>query len=662
MTLPALDYGRTDHRTPGKPLAGLDAFVHGLVGRYQRRQRVWRQLKEQAAQIDALASQWKDLRDQALAERLAEFRVQFRRHPDSPDLPLKECLAAMREAAERQTGLRPFVVQLMGALALHRGYLAEMATGEGKTLTAGLAAVLAGWTSRPCHIITANDYLVQRDAEWLRPLYRACGLRAGFVTGEMKPADRRNGYLADITYTTSKEIVADFLRDRLRLGVFQQPDRRLIQTLLNPIFMVRADLVMRGLHTAIIDEADCLLIDEAVTPLIISAPHKNDILREASKLAQQMIVPLQPGEHYQLNLRHKEISLTDGGQEIILAQANDLPPVFRGLGRRFELARQALVAREFFLRGKQYVLLEGKVVIVDEFTGRLMPQRSWRAGLHQAIEAKEGLEISDPTETLARLSFQRFFRLFYKLSGMTGTAREATQEFWQVYRLPVFTIPTNKPCRRIVGPDQIFAETTAKWAAVVADVARIHQTGRPILVGTRSVSASEHLAEKLTEAGLEFNLLNAINHREEAQIVTEAGQPGQITIATNMAGRGTDIRLGPGVAEMGGLHVIATERHESKRIDRQLFGRSARQGDPGSAQAYLSMEDELLVRFLPAAIRARLQTVARANPSLAAKLAAGAAAYAQKQAERQAFKQRRGVLKMDTWLDEALSFTGSNGD
>ena len=659
---PTQDYRRTDHPVPGKPLSGLDAWTNSLLGFYRRRARVVANLERKALEVDALARRWQPVRDHVLQTKLAELRQEFRRRPHHPELPLTETLAVVREAADRQVGLRPFTVQLMGAVALHQGYLAEMATGEGKTLTAGLAAVLAGWTALPCHIITANDYLVQRDAEWLRPLYRFCGLTVGFVTGDMTPADRRSGYGADITYATSKEIVADFLRDRLHLGPRQNASRRLLESLLAPQVLARADLVMRGLHTAIVDEADCLLIDEAVTPLIIASPQKNSELQEAAQLAQAMVSPLQPDRDYTVDTRHREIELTDTGRKQIAAFDGALPPLFRSMNRRQELVRQALVAQEFFHPGKQYALMEGKVVIVDEFTGRLMPQRTWRAGLHQAIEAKEGLPITDPTETLARLSFQRFFRLFRRLSGMTGTAREAAGELWQLYRLPVVPIPTNKPCLRRVEPDRFFAAAAAKWKAIVEDILRLHQTGRPVLVGTRSILASERLAAQLRPLGLDFQLLNAIHHREEAQIVAAAGQPGKITIATNMAGRGTDIRLGAGVASQGGLHVIATERHEARRIDRQLFGRSARQGDSGSAQAYTSLEDELVQRYLPGVIRRQLQSTLRSGAPGARRLAGAAIVMAQKRAEKHAYRQRCAVLKLDTWLEDALSFAGINSE
>ena len=372
--------------------------------------------------------------------------------------------------------------------------------------------------------------------------------------------------------------------------------------------------------------------------------------------AEASAAALAAGEDYGINLHHREIELTESGRQKVVSRGNQLEGLFRSLNRRLELALQALVAREFFHRGKQYVVLDGKVVIVDEYTGRAMPQRTWRAGLHQAIEAKEGLEITDPTETLARLSFQRFFRLFKKLSGMTGTARETTAELWRVYKLPVITLPTNQPCRRMLLPDRIFSTAEKKWEAIVDDVCRVHSTGRPILVGTRGIGAGERLAELLRQRGLEFQLLNALRHLEEARIIADAGHRGRITIATNMAGRGTDIRLGEGVAGMGGLHVLATERHDARRIDRQLFGRSARQGDAGSAQAYVSLEDELLQRYCPAALRRTAWSMLDSNQIGARRFASALISLAQQRAERHAFRQRKTLLQMDAWLEEALSF------
>ena len=663
MIAPAQDYQRSRYRVPTKPLAGADAALNSVIGRYRRRSKVLKDLRRDAEAIDALAPELVEMSDGKLHQRLMELREKFHRGGDSVEAHLFPALAAIREASARKLGMRPFLVQIMGALALHRGYLAEMATGEGKTLTAGVAAVLAGWTKRPCHIVTVNDYLVERDAERLSPLYIFCGVRVGCVTGAMDLAGRTKGYACDITYTTSKELLADFLRDRIRLGDLQNPTRRLIRHLLQPQSKEEG-LVMRGLHTAIVDEADSVLIDEAVTPLIISALHENEQLKAAGRTAHSIVSELVPGVDYEVKLRYKEIELTDAGHEKLLKSAerlrssgSDLAGLWQGSERRLELVIQALVAREFFHRDKQYIVADDKVVIVDEFTGRPMPQRTWREGMHQAIEAKEGITISDPSETMARLSFQRFFRCFHKVSGMTGTAREASAEFWQTYGLPVVPIPTNRPCVRKQLPDRIFANEESKWAAIVEEIAKVHAQGRPILVGTRSVFASELLGGLLQEKQIECSLLNASRLQEEAQIISMAGEHARITIATNMAGRGTDILLGRGVAALGGLHVIATERHESGRVDRQLFGRSARQGDPGSAQAFVSLQDELIARYLPAVAQKALRKAYAASPELAGV----GFTLAQRKAQRLAAKQRRSVLQSDLWLDEALSFAGGNG-
>ncbi|MEW6302143.1 MAG: preprotein translocase subunit SecA [Verrucomicrobiota bacterium] len=661
MITPTQEYRRIGHRRPEKLFTGLDAGVHALSGYYHRRGGVLDTLRRDADAVEAQAADWKNLTDHDLRQKLHEYRDAFRRgERRCPDLVIP-ALAAIRETAERQIGLRPFPVQIMGALALHRGYLAEMATGEGKTLTAGLAAVLAGWTRRPCHIITVNDYLVQRDPDWLKQLYQFCGVRVGTVTAAMNPLERQQGYAADVTYATSKEILADFLRDRLRLGGVDHPTRRLIRQLLHSRQPNREGLVMRGLHTAIVDEADSVLIDEAVTPLIISSPSKNPILQDVVKHASEVVAPLESGTDYTVSLRYREVELTDAGREKVEAECASLPGLWHSDERRTELIKQALQAREFYRLGKQYIISEGKIVIVDEFTGRPMPQRSWRQGMHQAIEAKEGLEITDPSETIARLSFQRFFRYYHQMSGMTGTAHEAATEFWQIYRLPVVTIPTNKPCIRQHGEDRIFLAEDEKWRAIVEEIERVHGTGRPVLVGTRSVAASDKLALLLTERKLEFKLLNAVRLREEALIIAEAGQPGRITIATNMAGRGTDIKLGQGVAERGGLHVIATERHESGRVDRQLFGRAARQGDPGSAQAFVSADDELVRRYLSRPMQRLLENILRGKIPGQHRLAASIFKLAQNNSQNLAFKQRKSVLRMDTWLEESLSFTGSTG-
>jgi preprotein translocase subunit SecA len=659
MITPTQDYRRAWHQPPSKLHKGLDAQVNSWIGCYKRRKKLLEDLEREAQKIEDQAAALSSLSDHLIRNKLMDFRIQFRRGGRDIEPLVTDALAVIREVADRQVGLRPYPVQLVGALALHRGYLAEMATGEGKTLTAGLAAVLAGWTKRPTHIITVNDYLVRRDEEWIKPIYQFCGVSVGYVTADMKPEERRREYAADVTYTTSKEALADFLRDRIHLGALQDPTRRLIRKMLAPQQFAQDGLVMRGLDTAIVDEADSVLIDEAVTPLIISTPHKNEDLREASATANDIVQQLLPGKDYEVDARYREVHLTDHGKDRLAELCSTYSGLWRGTDRRLDLIKQALTAREFFLKGKQYVLSnDGKVVIVDEFTGRPMPQRSWRQGLHQAVEAKEGVNITDPTETIARLSFQRYFRLYRRMSGMTGTASEAADEFWQIYKLPVIKIPTNRPCIRAQWPERIFSAENDKWEAIAEEVVKVHQTGRPILVGTRNVANSELLAGLLEQRGVSYRLLNAVRHHEEAQIIADAGQKARITIATNMAGRGTDIKLGPTVAELGGLHVIATERHESGRVDRQLFGRAARQGDPGSAQAFVSIDDELLRRYLHPAIYKQVRAVVKGSLPGKQKLTEGAFKMAQNNAQRLAYRQRSSVLRTDDWLDEALSFAG----
>lgn len=650
------DYYRTAINHPKPLLSGLDARLNAFVGSVVHGPGMVGEFLAGAQEIDALAPSWKNLPDRHLRRKLMEFKEAFRRRRKNYETLIPPALAAIREAAARRVGLRPYAVQLAGALALYRGCVAEMATGEGKTLTAAMTSVLSGWSGFPCHIITVNDYLAGRDAKWMGPLYSTCGVSVGCVTGEMEPAARREGYRSEVTYTTNKEIVADFLRDRLWLGNFQQSERRQIAALLGRKADIEEGLVMRGIHAAIVDEADSILIDEAVTPLIISRALPNEVFIDTCRVAYEIASELEPGSDYSVNERHKEIEINPRLRERLVRRIRTSNAQFRGVSGHMELIHQALTAREFFHRDDQYVIQDDRVVIVDEFTGRQMPQRTWRAGLHQFIEAEEGLPMTTPTETLARLSFQRFYRFFNKLAGMTGTAREAIQELWEIYHLPVVNIPENRPCQRKIPPARIFASKASKWRAIVDDILRLHKQGRPVLVGTRSVEASEHLASLLETTGLQFKVLNAIRHKEEAGIVSLAGERGAITIATNMAGRGTDIRLGKGIIQLGGLHVIASECHEAQRIDRQLFGRCARQGDPGSAELFVSMEDEVIKRFVREPIRRIIEKQLETHAAGARLGAVGAVRWAQAAAQRLASRRRRGVLRMDTWLDDSLSF------
>ncbi|MCD4824618.1 MAG: preprotein translocase subunit SecA [Phycisphaerae bacterium] len=644
---------RGDEKIP----QGLDAAWETAIGITKRLRVTTSQFLQRAKKVIAREKDFAEMTDAKLRETAGDFREIFRRGRDTPD-DLERAFAFVREVAARRVEMKHFEVQLAGALALEAGCIAEMATGEGKTLTATLPATIAGWRGRGCHVITVNDYLAKRDAEWMGKIYEFCGLKVAHIDQEMDPTARLAAYQADITYCTNKEVTADFLRDQLALGRLRSLPQALLAKIAGGTGSGTDRLLQRGLNYAIIDEADSVLIDEAVTPLIISGEGPNPEQVEAFNHAAEFAGQLEPKEHYRVNQRYREVELTATGKEHIASQAQPLGGIWRGARRREEMVVQAITAGEFYLRDKQYVIQEDKVVIVDESTGRLMPDREWRDGLHQAVTAKEGLEVQPPKDTYARISFQRFFRLYKKLSGMTGTGAEARREFWQIYHLPVAVIPTNKPCLRKKLADRIFATEQAKWQAVMEELRSLHQTQRPVLIGTRSVRTSELLSQMLTEEGLEHQVLNAVRHEEEAQIVAEAGQPGKITVATNMAGRGTDIKLGRGIAEMGGLHVITTERNDSGRVDRQLIGRCARQGDPGIAQAFVSLEDELLVHRAPHLSAALRRRYSRTSREISSTITRRIFNTAQQKAQRTALRQRKSVLQTDNWLDEHLGFAG----
>ena len=646
-----------EERISSKPLPrGLDAAWDvgvGWLGRFWPRRPMF---LHRAEKILALEKLFSEMANAKLRQVAVDVREIFRCHRDEPS-DLERAFALIREVAYRQIGEKPFPVQLAGALALEEGCITEMATGEGKTLTATLPATVAGWRGRGCHIITVNDYLASRDAEWMGRIYRFCGLTVAHIEQQMPPAERKTAYMADITYCTNKEVAADFLRDRLVLGRL----RGLSSILLDQIVTGRRvidRLVERGLHYAIVDEADSILVDEAVTPLIISGQAPNPEQIESFRQAADIAVQLKPEIDYRVNQRYREIELTNQGQAHLTELTRGLGGFWKGNHRSWEMVNQALTAKELYQRDKHYVIDDDKVVIVDEFTGRMMPDRTWRDGLHQAVEAKEMVQINPPKDTYARISFQRFFRMYHKLSGMTGTAGEAYAEFWQIYHLPVVTIPTNRPCIRKTMPNIILPAESAKWTRIVQEIRSICETGRPILVGTRSVRASEHLSELLKVERLDHQVLNAIYHRQEAGIVAQAGQSGKITVATNMAGRGTDIKLGRGVAELGGLHVIAAEPNESARIDRQLYGRCARQGDPGSTQGIFSLDDEIVSRYAKNATAYLRKRYTNANDDVSSPLVRCIFRLAQSRAERLALRQRKSVLRTDHWLDEQLGFTG----
>ena len=596
------------------------------------------------------------LHDDQLQEEAVSVREELRRKGFSNELVFRS-FALVREVAERTIGQRHYDVQILGGWVLLNGCVAEMATGEGKTLTATLAAATAALAGVPVHLITVNDYLTARDAEEMGPIYRMLGLTVGVITHEQDPPARRAAYACDVTYCTNKELAFDYLRDRLAVG--RQPNR--IQLQLEKLYGDATrlrNLVLRGLCFGIVDEADSILVDEARVPLIISGSGGQVLEKPIYETALSLARALTRGLDFEIDPRERSIRLTPAGQALLAVRAKDLTGFWSGPRRREELVRQALTALHLFHRDAHYLVRDEKVQIIDEYTGRIMGDRSWEQGLHQMIELKEECPLTPMNTSLARITYQRFFRRYLWLAGMTGTAQEVATELWQVYRLATVTIPTNRPSQRQGLGESLFATEDEKWNAVVERIAGFYASGRPVLVGTKSVSASEHLSEKLTTAGIPHVILNARQDKEEADIVSKAGQPGRVTVATNMAGRGTDIKLLPAVAKAGGLHVLATERHEAGRIDRQLYGRSGRQGDPGSFETLVSLEDDLMVTSRRLLWRWMADACVRRGKPLHGRLAAFLTRQAQLSAEALHVRIRKDLLQHEDQLETSLAFSG----
>jgi preprotein translocase subunit SecA len=630
-------------RVKAPELRGVDQFFSGFVGWAKNKRRVLARLRAAAHRIDKMEPAIHDLSSSRFAEEVQASR-DLARLGRLTGAAFERGMAMAREAAYRAIGLRPFLVQLMGAMAMQEGLVAEMATGEGKTLTASLAAGVWAWSGRPVHIITVNDYLVARDAEEMGPVYRMMGMEVGHVVHDAPSDERFAHYRRNVVYVTSKELVADFLRDQISLGNLRTATQTAVGLLAGAAGQSR--LLVPGLWRVIVDEADSLLIDEGVTPLIISNSPQEEGNSPLYDRADALAAQLEIHRDFTIDWTVRTAEFTPRGQNRLNELAEDDTGFWKGQRRREELVTQALCARYCFLRDEHYlVTADGKVQIIDEYTGRTMADRSWRHGLHQAIEVKEGVPVTADKENLARLSFQRFFRQYPIMSGMTGTAWESRGEMWQIYHRPIVRIPTNKPCIRKQLPLRMFDTMAAKWDAVVKRVCEINDKGAPVLVGTRSVLASEEVSRRLAAEGRAHRVLNASQTAQEATIIAEAGQAGKITVATNMAGRGTDIKLGRGVTDLGGLHVIATEPHTAARIDRQLFGRAARQGDPGCAQLFACAQDDLFIRHV-----ARLRKMWRGIG------ADRLIKIAQNRAEKLARFNRKQVLRSDDWMDQSLPF------
>jgi preprotein translocase subunit SecA len=559
-----------------------------------------RRLARAALQIDRTRyweAEYNKLSDAELRQKGLQLRGRAR-GGESLDSLLPEAYGLVCVAANRTLRLRPFDVQIAGGVVLHYGALAELATGEGKTLVAVMPAFLNALMGKGAHVTTVNDYLAGRDADWMGPIYTSLGLTVGVLQMQMPDAARSQAYRSDITYGTASEFGFDFLRDRLKLSGFKSQAAPFWGPWSgNGGHTQQLDpSVQRGHHFAIVDEADNIFIDEAKTPLIISAPtrpateEEQVVYKWADKIAEGMV----RDKHFTLDEKKQKIELTEEGRQVVRYANPPVGPHSHAMDKLHEHIERSLHAHFRFRRDQHYMIEKDKVVIIDEYTGRRMPDRHWREGLHQAVEAKEGVQVTLAADHAAQITFQSYFRLYKKLSGMTGTAATSWFELRRVYKIWVVTVPTNRRVIRAQLPDRVFPNEDAKFAEVVKEVIRCRETGRSILIGTRSVEKSERLSILLHEAGIPHEVLNARQHEREAQIVAQAGQRGRVTIATNMAGRGTDIKPTKEVIDAGGLHVLGTERHDARRIDRQLAGRSGRQGDPGSCQFFLALDDELL--------------------------------------------------------------------
>ena len=603
-------------------------FIQRLIGNNSARE--IKKMRTIVDEINGLEPSFSSLSDSSLAAKTQEFKKRLADGETLDDI-LPEAFAVVREASKRVLGMRHFDVQLIGGITLHRGNIAEMRTGEGKTLVATLPVYLNALTGKGVHVVTVNDYLAKRDSEWMGKLYRALGLSVGLIVANLDYNQRKLAYASDITYGTNNEFGFDYLRDNMVIHAEQ--------------------MVQRPLNYAIVDEVDSILIDEARTPLIISGPgeRSTDSYYTLAKVVPQLVA----GEDYTIDEKQKTIAPTESGiakVEKMLKIENLYDSANLELNH---LLNASLRAYAMMHRDKDYVVKDGQVVIVDEFTGRLMFGRRYSDGLHQAIEAKEGLKVERESQTLASITFQNYFRMYDKLAGMTGTAKTEEQEFNNIYGLEVYEIPPNRPLLRKDLPDLIFKTKKAKYKAVVKDVVERHKKGQPVLVGTTSITQSEQLSDMLLKSGVPHNVLNAKHHEKEAEIVANAGQRGMVTIATNMAGRGTDISLGERVAELGGLHILGTERHESRRIDNQLRGRSGRQGDPGSSQFFLSLEDDLMRIFGADNISGMMDKLGmEEDEPIEHSLITKSIERAQKKVENHNFNIRKYILEYDDVMNQ----------
>lgn len=597
------------------------------------------------AKVNDYEPELKQLSDYDMRKRSLSLRYRAKSQEPLERL-LPEAYALVREAGRRTINMRHFDVQILGGIAMHHNAIVEMQTGEGKTLTATLAMYLNGLTGKGVNLATVNDYLARRDAQWMGPIYELLGMSVGVIETQMQQPARRKAYAADITYGTAKEFGFDFLRDRLLLRRINEGLTDFLGGMLGQQGGGSVEEpVQRGPHFVVVDEADSILIDEARTPLIISAlpTEEEKIAVECYRWSASVADQFEDEEHYDYDHEKQSVELTASGRQLVRTLPKPTAMDAVGMFTIYEYIERAIKVNRAFTLDRQYVIRDGEIVIVDEYTGRLAEGRKWRDGIHQAIEAKEGVEVTVATGQAARVTVQDFFLRYDKLTGMTGTAISSARELRKIYKVDVIAIPTNRPAIRQRLPDAIFGTSDQKWAAIVEEVRELHRQGRPVLIGTRSIDKSVHLSELLTDAGIEHQVLNAHQIAAEADIVARAGLPGKVTVSTNMAGRGTDIKLGDGVAGLGGLHVILTEMHDSARVDRQLIGRCGRQGDPGTFRQYLSLDDDILLNGLGPDRAERLEEAGKTSPGPFDHLG-GLYRKAQRIIERRHFRDRRVLM------------------
>jgi preprotein translocase subunit SecA len=611
--------------------------------------------------IAALEPELQQLSARDLRKRSLSLRYRAKSHEPLGDL-LPESFALVREAGRRALNMRHFDVQLLGGMAMHERSIAEMQTGEGKTLTATLGLYLHALSGKGAHLATVNDYLARRDAEWMRPLYEALGMTVGIIESQMQNAARREAYACDITYGTAKEFGFDFLRDRLLLRRIGEGQTDFLGGMLGHAGTAATEKPVQREHNfVLVDEADSILIDDAGTPLIIGAlpTEEEKIAAESHRWSAGVVKQFVEDEHYEWDHDDRRAELTAAGRQ--MARGLPLPEMMHAVGMTsiYEYLERAIKVEREYILDRHYVVRDGEIQIVDEFTGRIAEGRKWRDGIHQAVEAKEGITVTTGTGQAARITVQDFFLRYKDLAGMTGTAITSAGELNRIYELRVVPIPTNRPAIRQRYETLVFPTSDAKWAAIVAELAQMHETGRPVLIGTRSIDKSETLARMLDAAGIQHSVLNAHQIAREAQIVAEAGHVGRVTVSTNMAGRGTDIKLGPGVHDLGGLHVICTEMHDAARIDRQLIGRCGRQGDPGTYRQYLALDDDILLAGFGPEKADKFKAMGESGDGNLQELTS-TFEQAQRRIERQKFRQRRVLLYHESERKKAQEHMGQD--